>query len=97
MTRWPAVLLLLSLLVASESCAQGATPGAGAAPPAQGLHFIYVIRHGWYDASDPPRGCAKRTAIGLTGVVGNVRSMPVTIPKASSAMPRGGVCPPSRE
>ena len=53
MTRWPAVLLLLSLFVASESCAQGATPGAGAAPPAQGLHFIYVIRHGWYDASDP--------------------------------------------
>lgn len=52
MTRWPAAILLLSLLAASESRAQGAAPGA-AAPPPQALHFIYTIRHGWYDADDP--------------------------------------------
>ena len=57
MKRWPVAVLLLSVLVASESCAQSGAPGAGAAArrdsTRQGLHFIYMIRHGWYDADDP--------------------------------------------
>lgn len=57
MKRWPIAILLLSLFASAESCAQGAAPGAGtAARPdstRQGLHFIYMVRHGWYNADDP--------------------------------------------
>jgi len=56
MRSWPTALLLLSLLSATESCAQGGAP-AGSAPPRDttrtGLRFVYLIRHGWYDADDP--------------------------------------------
>ncbi len=56
MKRWPIAILLLSLFAAAESCAQGAAPGGAAARPDStrpGLHFVYMIRHGWYDADDP--------------------------------------------
>jgi len=56
MKRWLVSLLLLTLFAAADSCAQGGSPGAAGAPrdtTRTGWRFVYIVRHGWYDADDP--------------------------------------------
>lgn len=42
-------LLIVALLFACAAPAAAQTPPAGAARPATGIHFVYLVRHGIYD------------------------------------------------